>query len=359
MMWNPLIKLFCPALALLLVPSGLAAQQQPTGIVSQSALAAATIRQDPSAEPSQPQLQPQQPEDPLRTTYVLGPDDQLTIWVLEADELSTDPIRVGPDGYMNLPMVGRFRAAGLTVEQLEAELTHRLKTYVHEPNVAVSITEFRSQPVSIIGAVNSPGVHPLAGQKTLIEVLALAGGHRDDAGHSIKITRRLKWGRIPLATAKDDSTGQFSVAEVNLEDVMKARNPEENVFIKPHDVISVPRAEMIYVIGAVARSGGFVLRERESISVLRALALAGGLARFASPKIAKILRPEQGAAQRTEIPIDLKTILSSKSPDVPLQRDDILFVPRSGSKAMAARAAEAVVSAGTGIAIWRGGALGR
>jgi len=303
-------------------------------------------------------LQPAQPEDPLRNSYVLGPDDEVTIWVLEADELSTDPIRIGPGGYMNLPMVGRFRAAGLTAEQLEAELTHRLKTYVHEPNVAVSITGFRSQPVSVIGAVKNPGVHQLEGKRTLIEVLALAGGHREDAGHSIKITRRLKWGRIPLASANDDSTGQFSIAEVNLEDVMKARHPEENVFIKPHDVISVPRAEMIYVIGAVERSGGFVLRERESISVLRALALAGGLARFASPKIAKILRPNEGGAQRAEITINLNAILSSKSPDVLLQRDDILFVPRSGGKAAAARAAAAVVSVGSGIAIYRGG-LGR
>ena len=340
---------------MLVLPAGWAAQQPAGGIVAQPALAEAATRPEPAAEASRPRLQPAQPEDPLRTTYVLGPDDEVTIWVLEADELSTDPIRIGTGGYMNLPMVGRFRAAGLTVEQLEAELTHRLKTYVREPNVAVSITEFRSQPVSVIGAVKDPGVHQLEGQKTLVEVLSLAGGLREDAGHSVKITRRLKWGRIPLPTAQDNSTGRFSVAEVSLEDVMEARNPEENVFIKPNDVISVPRAEMIYVVGAVKRSGGFVLGERESISVLQALALAGGLARFATPKNSKILRPNEEAAQSTEIAINLKDILSNKSPDVPLQRDDVLFIPRSGGKAAAARAAAAVVSVGSGIAIYRGG----
>ena len=277
--WNKVLA--CATLLLLVLSAGLAAQERPA--VSQPVLAEVATRQEPAAEPRRPQLQPAQPEDPLRTTYVLGPDDEITIWVLEADELSTDPIRIGTGGYINLPMVGRFRAAGLTVEQLEAELTHRLRTYVHEPNVAVSVTEFRSQPVSVIGAVKNPGVHQLEGYKTLVEVLSLAGGLREDSGHSVKITRRLKWGRIPLPTAKDNSTGQFSVAEVSLEDVMEARNPEENVFIKPHDVISVPRAEMVYVIGAVERSGGFVLNERESISVLQVLALAGGLARFATP----------------------------------------------------------------------------
>ncbi len=355
MMSNTPVKLVCPALVLLLLPLALPAQQPSAGILSPPALTAAAIRQDPAAEPSRPQLQPARPEDPLRQTYVLGPDDEVTIWVLEADELSTDPIRIGRGGYMNLPMVGRFRAAGLTVEQLEAELTHRLEIYVREPNVAVSITEFRSQPVSVIGAVEEPGIHQLEGQKTLVEVLSLAGGLRDDAGHSVKITRRLKWGRIPLPNARDNSTGQFSVAEVSLEDVMEARNPEENVLIKPHDVISVPRADMIYVIGAVKRSGGFVLRERESMSVLQALALAGGLARAAKPKGSKILRPHEEGAQRTEIAINLRNILSNKSPDIPLQQDDILFVPRSGGKAVAMRAAEALVSVGAGVAIYRGG----
>ena len=350
-MSNTPMKLGYAALLLLVLAAGLAAQQPTAGIVAQPALAEVAIRQEPAAEPSQPHLQPAQPEDPLRTTYVLGPNDEITIWVLESDELSTDPIRIGTGGYINLPMAGRFRAAGLTVEQLEAELTHRLKTYVHEPNVAVSVTEFRSQPVSVLGAVKDPGVHQLEGQKTLVEVLSLAGGLREDAGHSVKITRRLKWGRIPLPTAENNSTGQFSVAEVSLEDVMEAKNPEENVFIKPNDVISVPRAEMIYVIGAVERSGGFVLNERENISVLQALALAGGLGRFARPRNSKILRPNE-EAQRTEIAINLKAILSNSSPDLPLQRDDILFVPRSGGKAAAARAIDTVLRVGSGIAIY-------
>jgi len=244
------------------------------------------------------------------------------------------------------------RAAGLTVEQLEAELVSRLKAYIQKPEVAVSITEFRSQPVSVLGAVKSPGVHQLQGRKTLVEILSLAGGLNTDAGHSVKITRRQEWGKIPLRNAASDPSGQFSVAEVGLKSIMEATNPEENIVIRPHDVITVPRAEMVYVIGQVQRSGGFVLNERENISALKALSLAGGLDRAASPQHSRILR-SAGGSNRLEITLDLKKILAGKAPDVPLQPEDILFVPASTPKKAAIRAAEAAVQIGTGIIIWR------
>lgn len=293
------------------------------------------------------------PEDPLRSTYVLGPDDQITIWALDAEEIANKPVLIGTGGYIHLPMVGRLRAAGLTVEQLEAELAARLKTYIKQPQVAVSITEFRSQPVSVIGSVTRPGVHQLQGRKTLVEILSLAEGLRPDAGHSVKITRRLEWGRIPLPTAADDPTGQFSVATVNLKAVMEAKNPEENILIRPNDVISVPRAEMVYVIGEVRRSGGFILQERETMSVLQALSLAEGLGRTAAPQSAKILRPASGASRRTEIPVDLKKIFAGKSADVPLRPDDILFVPNNAAKSAVLRSVEAAIQVGTGVAIYR------
>ncbi len=299
--------------------------------------------------------QPQAPESPasLRSSYVLGPEDQITIRALDADEISDKPLRIDMNGYIRLPMVGRLRASGLTLEQLEAEIVNRLKTYIQQPEVAVSITEFRSQPVSVIGSVNSPGVHQLQGRKTLVEILSLAGGLRNDAGHSVKIVRRLEWGRIPLRSAADDSTGQFSVAQVSLKALMEAKNPDENIVIRPHDVISVPRADMVYVTGQVQRSGGFVLNERETITVLQALSLAGGLDRAASPQNSRILRPSSGAANRAEIAVDLKKILAGKANDVSLQPDDILFIPASTPKRAAIRAAEAAVQIGTGVAIWR------
>jgi polysaccharide export outer membrane protein len=297
--------------------------------------------------------QPPPPEAP--SSYVLGPDDQIAIRALDVEEISEKPIRIDLRGNLNLPLVGRLRAAGLTAEQLEADLVARLKTYVREPQVTVIITEFRSQPVSVLGAVTNPGVHQIQGRKSLFEILSMAGGLRQDAGNTIKITRRKEWGPIPLPNAKDDPSGQFSVAEVSIRSVMEAKNPQENILVRPYDVISVPKAELVYVIGEVARSGGFTLNEQGAISALQALSLAGGLARTAAPQRAKILRMNHGAAQRTEVALNLKQILAGKAGDVLLQPDDILFVPNNTAKNVAIRTIEAVISVGSGLAIYRGG----
>ncbi len=285
--------------------------------------------------------------------YVLGPGDQVSVRALDVDEISGQPLRIEGNGSLRLPLAGRIGAAGLTAEQLETAIAARLRTYVKEPQVTVSVAEYRSQPVSVLGAVASPGVQQLQGRKTLFEVLSMAGGLRQDAGHTIKLTRRMQFGAIPLAGAAPDSSGGYSVAQVSVRSVMEAKNPQENILICPEDVISVPRAEMIYVIGAVKRSGGFVLHEKENMTVLQALSLAEGLERTAAPRRARILKPSQSAASRIELPLDLRRIIAGKSADQPLNADDILFVPGSMAKSAALRSLEAAVQIGTGVAIWR------
>ena len=286
-------------------------------------------------------------------SYRLGPGDEVTIEVIGEEEIPRSPIPVGADGVIHVPLVGAVTVEGLGVGEVGVLLTGRYRTYIHDPQVIVRIVNFNSQPVSVIGAVKQPGLHQLRGRKSLIEVLALAGGLREDAGHVVKITRRREQGPIPLATARDDSTGRFNVASANIEDVLKANNPADNVIIEPNDVISVPRAEMVYVIGAVNRSGGFVLRERESISVLQALSLAGGVHGTAAVKRARILRPAHGGGERAELPINLKRIMASSAEDVALQPEDILFVPNSSGKTAAGRAADAAIRVATGVAIFR------
>ncbi len=289
----------------------------------------------------------------LRSTYVLGPEDQILIRALDADEIGDKPIRIDLTGYLRLPLVGRFQAAGLTTAQLETEIATRLKVFVKQPEVSVSIVEFHSQPVSVIGSVRTAGIHQLQGQKTLIEMLSLAGGLADDAGHSVKITRRLEWGRIPLPSAADDPTGAFSVAEVSLKEILEARNPAANILIRPRDVISVPRASMVYVIGEVPKAGGYVLRERETLSALQALSLAGGMDRAAAPQNARILRLPPGGGNRAEIAVNLKRIMAGQTGDVPLQAEDILLIPSSAPKKAISRAAEAAIQVTTGLLIFR------
>lgn len=289
-----------------------------------------------------------------RSTYLLGPDDQLEISGPELNDPSGEKrARIDSDGDVQAPLVGRIHVAGLTAQQAEEALDKALSKYIREPQVALNIVEVRSQPVSILGAVNTPGVHQVQGHKTLMEMLASAGGIRQDAGYSVRITRQLEWGCIPLPGAKLDPSGQFSVAEVNLKEIMEAKDPAENIQIFPHDVISVPRAEMVYVVGDVKRSGGFVLGERQSISVLQALSLAEGLDGTADAKHSKILRLNPDKDQREELPVDVKAMLKGKKQDVALQGNDILFIPGSTGKKAALRAVEAAVQTGTGLAIWR------
>jgi polysaccharide biosynthesis/export protein len=289
----------------------------------------------------------------IPSTYTLGPDDQFVLLGIDAEEIVNKPFRIGPDGEVSLPMIGRLPAAGLTIPQFEETLNKRLEAYIREPNIVVSITEFRSQPVSVVGAVKLPGTHQLEGRKTLVEMIALAGGFREDVGNTIKITRELEWGAIPLPNATIDSSGKYSVAEVEIKEMFQANNPLNNILVMPHDVISVPRAELVYVIGDVKKSGGFVLTEQKNMSVLQALSLAEGLGQTADASHAKILRVIPGQEQRTQITVNVKKILESKSDDVPLQSGDILFLPVNTGKKVGMRSMEAIVQTATGVAVFR------
>jgi polysaccharide biosynthesis/export protein len=307
-------------------------------------------QESPAAKPAQPKPAC---SNEIRSTYLLGPDDQLEISAPELAEFANKPARIDGQGDIQVPLVGRVHVAGMTVQETEQRLDNVLSKYIRNPQVAVSVAEIRSQPVSVLGAVNTPGVHQVHGHKTLLEMIALAGGIRSDAGYSVRITRQLEWGCIPLPNAGLDQSGKFSVAEVNLKKIMEAQDPADNIQIFPHDIITVPKAEMVYVVGEVKRSGGFVLGEHQSISVLQALSLAEGISGPADTRHSRILRLKRDADQREEIPVDVKSVLNGKKPDVPLQADDILFIPGSTGKKAALRALEAAIQTGTGLAIWR------
>ena len=286
----------------------------------------------------------------VRSTYLLGPEDELQITGPELEELNNKTVRVDGEGDIQVPLVGRVHVGGMTVQQSEQELDKHLSTYIRHPQVAIDVKEMRSQPASILGAVNSPGVHQVEGHKTLLEMISMAGGTRADAGYSIRITRQIEWGCIPLPGATLDASSRFSIAQVNLQDIIEAKTPEENIQIFPHDVVSVPKAELVYVTGAVKKSGGFILGEHQSMSVLQAISMAEGLGSAPDTKHAKIVRTT--ADNREEIPVDLKKILQGKAKDVAMQGNDILFVPDNTGKRVALRVMEAAIQTGTGLAIY-------
>ncbi len=285
--------------------------------------------------------------------YTLGAHDQVRVLALHAPEIPRDALAIDDEGYLHLPLVGRVRAAGQTLEQLEAALREQLKEFVLEPEVAVTLVSQRNLPVSVIGSVKTPGVYQVTERKRLIEMLSLAGGLRDDAGPKLTVTRQLARGRVALPGAHDDSTGQFSVAEVDNDALTRGMNPSLNVIIEPQDVVSVRRADLVYVIGEVKKPGGFTLREKESVRVLQALAMAEGGLATASTKSAKIMRPKPDSSDRTEIAVNLKRVMQGLDPDVLMQPDDILVVPPNVARSVALRTVEAAVQTATGVIIWR------
>jgi polysaccharide export outer membrane protein len=311
---------------------------------------AGAARQEPAAPeaPAMSRAEGQLPAkgDPVRSSYVLGPDDQIIIQVSDVPDISGKPQRLDPNGDLRLPMVGRLHAAGMTLEQLEAELSKKLKVYIQDPDVAVTVTEFHSQPVSVIGAVNTSGVHQLEGRKTLIEMLSLAGGVSVDAGPTVRIARRLDWGPIPLPNAAADPTGGFSIADIDLKSLLDGRSPDKNIVIRPHDVISIPRAEVVFVIGEVGKPGPVPLSGGNSVSVMEAVSSAGGVLRTAASSKARILRRTAGTQKRTEVSVDLKQMMQGKANDLSLAAGDILIVPGSNSKRAATRVLEAAIQAG-------------
>ncbi len=139
----------------------------------------------------------------------MGAGDQIVVRVPDLEEIDNKTIPIDQEGNIDLPKVGRVKASGLNTEQLAAAIAEKLRKYLVNPDVAVYLNEMKSQPVSVLGDVQTPGVHQLQGQKTLFEVLSLAGGLRAEAGNVINITRRIEWGVIPLPNVKTDPPGNI------------------------------------------------------------------------------------------------------------------------------------------------------
>ena len=267
----------------------------------------------------------------LRPNYVLGPGDQIMIRAFEMEELSERPYLIDGDGNINLPQLGRLAVSGLTVERVEGLLVERMRTFVQRPQATVTIVQFRSEPVFFVGAFKAPGIYPLQGRRTLVEVLSTIGGLQPNASRRIKITRRKEMGSLPLPGASESTDGKTTSAEISMGSLRENVNPAEDIVLQPFDVISVERAEMVYVNGEIGKVGGFELGERESISVVQIISLAGGLSKDAMPAKARILRPVLNSSRRSEVPVDITRILAGKDNDFPLLPNDLLYIPRASS----------------------------
>ncbi len=290
---------------------------------------------------------------PSVPAYVLGPGDQINLHVTDMEDLPDRPIRIDPSGYVDLPLAGRIEAAGLTLEQFKSELSSKLSKYITSPEIAVNLADSGSQPVSVIGEVTLPGVQQLTGSRRLLEVISLSGGLKPDAGPSVLVTRDPRWGKIDAPGTVTQADG-YSTVTLSLDDLMTAKNPDNNLTLRPNDVVSIPRAELIYVLGDVHKAGGFPLSTHANMSLLHVLSLAEGLGPDNSAKHARILRQAPGGdGTPREIPVDIDKIVAGQAPDVELTANDVLFVPRSGVKVVSRRALEAAVGITSGLLIYR------
>jgi len=279
----------------------------------------------PNATPPVEQL----PPDTVRPNYVLGPNDQILIRAPEAEEIDNRPFRIDGDGNVNLPLVGHIHAAGMTLQEMEADLVKRLREYIREPQVFVTVVQFRSEPVFFVGLFVRPGIYPLQGNRTLMEMLSSVGGLMQNADRYITVTRHAEYGPIPLPDAIVDSEKKVSTVEINLGSLRQNMNPAENILLQPYDVVSVGRAEPVYVNGEVLRVGGIELGERDNIPILQALTQSGGFTRDAKKNKVRILRQIEGTTRRALIEVNVADLLEGKGFDVPLQPGDIVYIPRS------------------------------
>lgn len=319
-----------------------------TLLISSQIAAALLVCSPGTAQPAvgEPKFQSSHPN----SAYKLQPDDEITVRSLQVKELADKVFRLDQKGGVNFPLIGRMSLGGGTVSEAEESIAEKLKKFYVEPDVQLSVAANHVEPVSVIGAVGNPGVRLMKDQMTLLDALSASGGVRPEAGSVVVVTREGQYGPIPYSSARTTLSGQ-SVAEVNLRQLLDSKDPRDNFLIQPHDVISVPPAQMVYVEGKVKRAGGFSLSGRPGLSVLQAIALAEGVDAGAAMQNARILRGDGEAKQL--IPVNLKMILANKAEDIALKPNDILFVPNSAMKVITARTIEAAIAIGSGLAIFR------
>jgi len=288
----------------------------------------------------------QYPEAAIANQPVLriGADDLLAISVYDSPEL-TRHVRVGDEGQIRLPMLRQpIPAAGLMPRELESAIANALaaEQILVDPVVTVTVAEYRSRPVSVAGAVKHPITFQATGTVRLLDALTRADGLAPEAGSEILLTR----------TAAD---GKEITDRIAVRDLFEEEHPELNRRLSGGEEIRVPEAPHIYVAGNVKNPGAFSLKDGAETSVLKVLALAGGLAPF-STKQAYIYRPKPGSRDKDEIAVPLSRIMARKSPDVALKADDIFYIPDAKGRRLSAAALEKIVGFGaattSGLLIW-------
>jgi polysaccharide export outer membrane protein len=280
-----------------------ASAQEPTRIKAE------TAKQTPQ--------EAQEARDAMVRAYRIGPGDLLELKVFEVKELD-QTVRVSEDGSITLPLLGRVMVEGLTQEGVVQRLTGLLSAkYVKNPQVTIFIKEYKNQQVAVIGAVENAGSYELVGRKNLLQIISMAGGFTENSGNDVFILR-------------EGPDGKTSTITIDLKDLLVNGNQALNVPLEPNDVINVPvdKEIRVFVMGRVTRPGAVKSKLSEGITLLQAIADAGGLAEGAKESAITITRKNK-AGKEQKIKVNLKDIIKGKKKDVLLQEGDVVYVPES------------------------------
>jgi polysaccharide export outer membrane protein len=268
----------------------------------------------------------------LDRDYKIGPEDLLEISVFE-DEKLNKTVRVSSQGNISLPLLGVLRVKGLTSDELEREIRDLLaEKYLQDPNVNVLVKEYRNlKQISVFGAVQKPGIFEVTGRKTILDMLAVSGGLRDDAGQLLFLIRppNLQEGASKEKKGSEEQTPKTFV--IDLEDLLGKGDLTLNYPLVHGDIINIPTTGKIFVGGEVRSPNGFTKGKR--LTVGQAITLAGGLTKEAAGSETRIFRYSGESSNGKEIlSVDVYAIQKGQAEDLYLKDNDIIFVPRSGSK---------------------------
>jgi len=259
--------------------------------------------------------------------------DLLELVVFDCPELS-GKLRVNAAGEVTVPVAGAVKIAGLSAEEAASAIEEdfRAKDVLKNPHATVFILEYATQGITVAGEVKNPGIYPLLGSHSLMDLISAAGGVTPRAGSAVTVTHR-------------SNPEHPEIVQISSE----AGSVAAKLDILPGDTVTVSRAGIVYVVGDVGKPGGFVI-ESNDLSTLQAIALAQGVNKTASENKARLIR--KTATGREEVALPLKKILAGKATDPPVHDGDILFIPTSGRKGWTNRTIDSTVAIATGMAIY-------
>ncbi len=268
---------------------------------------------------------------PPAVAVPIASGDLLGVSVYDSPEL-TQKVRVEADGSVQLALIGATKVVGLTAQEAATLIAGELqrRNFLLQPQVNVLIEEYSSQGVSVTGEVQHPGVYSVLGSRTLLDVISMAGGLSSTADTNITIRRR---------------SGTEENVSVNLKNDDAKASLANNVQVFPGDLIVVPRAGIVYVLGDVNRPGGFTMQNNGKITVLQALAQAGGTNRSASMNGATLL--SKGSSGYVSKQIRIGDLVRGRGEDIELHPNDILYVPNSVLKSVGQSTQAIVTSIGS------------